>query len=72
MIDRSESIKEICKGVESLDADLVFDTLNMAATVNERICKKWYELEVNCISNGDKKGAEFWNIIAKEKERHYY
>ena len=68
MIDRKESMKEVFNGIESLDADLVYDTLNMATTVNERICKKWYELEVSAKCNGDTKGAEFWNIIAKEKE----
>ena len=67
MIDRKESMKEMYNGIESFDADLVYDTLNMAATVNENIAKKWYELEVTSKTNGDHKGSDIWNLLAQEK-----
>ena len=36
-IDREETKKETIKGLESFDADLVYDTINSQATVFENI-----------------------------------
>jgi len=70
MIDRQESIKEIFDGLQYIDVDLVYDTLNAAASVAENISKKWYELEVSAKTNGDNIGSNMWNLLAQEKAEH--
>mgnify|MGYP003148457447 CR=1 FL=1 len=70
MIDRQESIKETFDGLQHIDVDLVYDTLNAAASVAENISKKWYELEVNAKTHGDNIGSNMWNLLAQEKAEH--
>ena len=67
-IDREETKKETIKGLESFDADLVYDTINSQATVFENIAAKFYQYEIDNIDSDHQ--SKYWNTAAKENESH--
>tara|TARA_R100000742_G_C4252218_1_gene70425 strand:+ start:212 stop:643 length:432 start_codon:yes stop_codon:yes gene_type:complete len=67
-IDREETQKEMMRGIESFDADLVYDTLNAQATVFENIAEKFYQFEIDNISN--ETSSVYWNEAAKQNDEH--
>ena len=67
-IDREETKKETIKGLESFDADLVYDTINSQATVFENIAAKFYQYEIDNIDSDHQ--SKYWNAAAKENEVH--
>tara|TARA_R110000824_G_scaffold323252_2_gene510185 strand:- start:376 stop:747 length:372 start_codon:yes stop_codon:yes gene_type:complete len=67
-IDREETKKETIKGLESFDADLVYDTINSQATVFENIAAKFYQYEIDNIDSDHQ--SKYWNAAAKENESH--
>ena len=68
MIDREETKKETIQGLESFDADLVYDTINSQATVFENIAAKFYQYEIDNIDSDHQ--SKYWNAAAKENEAH--
>ena len=67
-IDREETKKETIQGLESFDADLVYDTINSQATVFENIAAKFYQYEIDNIDSDHQ--SKYWNTAAKENESH--
>ena len=67
-IDREETKKETIQGLESFDADLVYDTINSQATVFENIAAKFYQYEIDNIDSDHQ--SKYWNAAAKENEAH--
>ena len=67
-IDREETKKETIKGLESFDADLVYDTINSQATVFENIAERFYQFEIDNISN--ETSSVYWNEAAKQNDEH--
>ena len=67
-IDREETKKETIQGLESFDADLVYDTINSQATVFENIAAKFYQYEIDNIESDHQ--SKYWNAAAKENEAH--
>ena len=65
-IDREETKKETIKGLESFDADLVYDTINSNATVFENIAAKFYGYELENIDSESQ--SLYWNRAAKEND----
>ena len=67
-IDREETKKETIQGLESFDADLVYDTINSQATVFENIAAKFYQYDIDNIESDHQ--SKYWNAAAKENEAH--
>lgn len=65
-IDREETKKETIKGLESFDADLVYNTINSRATTFENLAAKFYQYEIHNIDNDHQ--SKYWNTVAKENE----
>ena len=67
MIDKNETIKEICGSVEYVNVEILYDTIIHLATTHERIAKKFYHYEISAIKNGD--DGHLFNSSAQDYEK---
>jgi len=66
LIDQQETLKEICQNVKYVNSEILFDVIIHKATVYEKISKKFYKREIECIKDGYIKDGEYWNNTASD------
>ena len=69
MIDRQETLKEICGNVEHVDTKILFSVINFWATHYERVSNGFYKNEIECINENKLAAGHIWASTAKDHFR---
>ena len=66
MIDRQETIKEICGNVKDVNTEILFNVMTYWATHYENLSKKFYKNEIDEIKIGN--DGHYWNGAATDHQ----
>ena len=66
MIDRQETLKEICGNVEQVNTKILFNIITFWATTYENLSKDYYKKELDAINKGG--DGHYWNGAATDHQ----
>jgi len=66
MIDRQETFKEICGNVKDVNTEILFNVMTFWASHYEKVSEKFYNNEIESISNGKQMSSKIWASTAKD------
>tara|TARA_R110000803_G_scaffold109229_2_gene177616 strand:+ start:404 stop:781 length:378 start_codon:yes stop_codon:yes gene_type:complete len=66
MIDRQETLKEICGNVDQVNTEILFNVMTFWASHYEKVSERFYKNERESISNGKEMASKIWASTAKD------